>query len=131
MHPLDFDGHSDALLHPFDGGHYMQYLNDHGSYHDVPAKFLMREMARDDANMQGEDLSSRDMEPEGSGSLNVNRFDISRRHDLRRCCVLGTGLLAPAVGAPQAIIQRLEEALRTSNEKTPLCFVSGLVRRRG
>ena len=67
--PLDFDGHGDALLHPFDGAGraYMQYVNDRGSYHDVPAKFLMREMARDYANMQGEDLSSRDMEKEAAG----------------------------------------------------------------
>jgi hypothetical protein len=36
----------------------MQYVNDHGSFHDVPAKFLMREMARDYADMQAEDLSS-------------------------------------------------------------------------
>ncbi len=64
--PLDFDGHHDALLHPFDGAGrtYMQYVSDHGSYHDVPAKFLMREMARVYANMQGEDLSGRDMERE-------------------------------------------------------------------
>jgi transglutaminase-like putative cysteine protease len=64
--PLDFDGHGDALLHPFDGEGrtYMQYVNDHGSYHDVPAKFLMREMARQYANMQVEDLSGRDMERE-------------------------------------------------------------------
>ncbi len=67
--PLDFDGHSDALLHPFDGAGraYMQYINDHGTFHDVPAKFLMREMARDYANMQGEDLSGRDMEKEAQG----------------------------------------------------------------
>jgi transglutaminase-like putative cysteine protease len=67
--PLDFDGHDDALLHPFDGAGrtYMQYINDHGSYHDVPAKFLMREMARDYADMQGEDLSGRDMEREAEG----------------------------------------------------------------
>jgi len=66
--PLDFDGHGDALLHAFDGAGrtYMQYVNDHGSYHDVPAKFLMREMARDYANMQGEDLSGRDMEREAA-----------------------------------------------------------------
>ena len=66
--PLDFDGHSDALLHPFDGEGraYMQYVNDHGSYHDVPAKFLMREMAREYANMQGEDMSGRDMEREAA-----------------------------------------------------------------
>lgn len=66
--PLDFDGHSDALLHAFDGAGrtYMQYVDDHGSYHDVPAKFLMREMARDYANMQGEDFSGRDMEREAA-----------------------------------------------------------------
>ena len=66
--PLDFDGHSDALLHPFDGAGrtYMQYVNDHGSYHDVPAKFLMREMAREYANMQGEDMSGRDREREAA-----------------------------------------------------------------
>ena len=66
--PLDFDGHGDALLHPFDGAGrvYMQYVNDRGSYHDVPAKFLMREMARDYADMQGEDLSGRDMEKEAA-----------------------------------------------------------------
>ncbi len=47
--PLDFDGHSDALLHPLAGGGraYMQYVNDHGTYRGVHAKFLMREMARD------------------------------------------------------------------------------------
>ena len=44
----------------------MQYVNDHGSYHDVPAKFLMREMARDYARMQGENLSGRDMEREAT-----------------------------------------------------------------
>lgn len=70
VQPLDFDGHGDALLHPFDGEGrtYMQYVNDHGTYHDVPAKFLMREMAREYANMQGEDLSGRDMEREAAES---------------------------------------------------------------
>src|ERR1019366_3287515 len=71
VHPLEFDGHNDALLHPFDGAGrtYMQYVNDHGSYHDVPAKFLMREMAHDYANMQGEDMSGRDMEREAAEGL--------------------------------------------------------------
>ena len=66
--PLDFDGHTDALLHPFDGAGriYMQYVTDHGAFHDVPAKFLMLEMARDYADMQGEDLSGRDMEREAA-----------------------------------------------------------------
>ncbi|MCC0003080.1 MAG: transglutaminase family protein [Methylobacteriaceae bacterium] len=66
--PLDFDGRNDALLHPFDGAgrQYMQYIHDHGTFHDVPAKFLMRQMARDYAQMTSEDLSSRDMEKEAA-----------------------------------------------------------------
>ena len=68
VHPLEFDGHNDALLHPFDGAGrtYMQYVNDHGSYHDVPAKFLMREMAHLYSKMLREDLSGRDMEREAA-----------------------------------------------------------------
>lgn len=46
--PLDFDGHADALLHPFDaeGRMYMRYEVEHGAFHDVPVGFLKREMAR-------------------------------------------------------------------------------------
>lgn len=66
VHPLDFDGREDALLHQFDGAGrtFMRYEVDHGTYHDVPAKFLMREMARVYSSMMNEDLSSRDMEME-------------------------------------------------------------------
>jgi len=68
VQPLDFDGHNDALMHAFDGAGrtYMQYVDDHGAYHDVPAKFLMREMARVYPHMLGEDLSGRDMEREAT-----------------------------------------------------------------
>ncbi|MFT4098669.1 MAG: transglutaminase family protein [Rhodoblastus sp.] len=64
--PLDFDGRDDALLHPFDGAGraFMQYVVDHGAFHDVPAQFLMREMARLYGKMTSEDLSTRDMEKE-------------------------------------------------------------------
>ena len=67
--PLDFDGHDDALLHPFDGAGraFMQYVEDHGSFHDVPAQFLMREMARVYSKMTSEDLSTRNMEKEAIG----------------------------------------------------------------
>lgn len=36
--PLDFDGRSDALLHAFtgDGRRYMEYLDDRGTYRDLP-----------------------------------------------------------------------------------------------
>jgi transglutaminase-like putative cysteine protease len=46
--PLDFDGHQDALLQPFDNRNirFMQYTVQRGVYFDVPAKFLMTEMGR-------------------------------------------------------------------------------------
>jgi len=46
--PLSFDGTEDALLQAFDanGRTFMAYLVDHGTFFDVPAKFLIREMAR-------------------------------------------------------------------------------------
>ena len=46
--PLDFDGASDALLQAYDGAGrtFMRYEVLHGAFHDVPAKFLMHEMAR-------------------------------------------------------------------------------------
>ncbi len=45
---LDFDGVADALLQPADTGgrRFMEYLVDHGQFHDVPGKFLIAEMAR-------------------------------------------------------------------------------------
>lgn len=38
LKPLDFDGRSDALFHPFDlaGNQHMDYINDRGEYPDVP-----------------------------------------------------------------------------------------------
>ena len=46
--PLDFDGGTDALLQAYDGAGrtFMKYEVLHGAFHDVPAKFLMAEMAR-------------------------------------------------------------------------------------
>jgi len=46
--PLDFDGGSDALLQAYDGAgrSFMKYEVLHGAFHDVPAKFLIAEMAR-------------------------------------------------------------------------------------
>jgi len=70
VHPLDFDGISDALLHEFDGSgrNFMEYVNDHGTFHDVPAKFLANEMARAYSRLRTEDLSGRDMEQEAAES---------------------------------------------------------------
>lgn len=46
--PLDFTGESDALLQPFDSGGraFMTYVAQHGTFFDVPAKFLISEMTR-------------------------------------------------------------------------------------
>lgn len=46
VQPLEFDGASDALLQAFDGGGTMEYVTDHGSFHDVPARFLSAELQR-------------------------------------------------------------------------------------
>jgi transglutaminase-like putative cysteine protease len=68
--PLDFDGRCDALLHPFDAGGraFMAYVETHGSFHDVPVKFLMREMARLYPRMMRDQVADRDMEDEASAA---------------------------------------------------------------
>lgn len=45
---LPFDGRTDALLQPFDaeGRTFMQYLDDYGTFFDVPGKFLRADMLR-------------------------------------------------------------------------------------
>jgi transglutaminase-like putative cysteine protease len=43
---LEFDGEHDALLQAFDGGGHLRYERLHGSFHDIPARFLAREMPR-------------------------------------------------------------------------------------
>jgi transglutaminase-like putative cysteine protease len=46
--PLEFSGGDDALLQPFDarGREFMSYVAQHGTFFDVPAKFIMAEMKR-------------------------------------------------------------------------------------
>lgn len=53
--PLEFDGGSDALLQAYDGEGraFMRYEVLHGAFHDVPAKFLVAEMARLYPTLQG------------------------------------------------------------------------------
>lgn len=44
---LEFDGEHDALLQSFDGnGASMNYIKQHGTFHDIPARFLATEMPR-------------------------------------------------------------------------------------
>jgi transglutaminase-like putative cysteine protease len=46
IHPLDFDGRSDATLHPFDrdGSKHMEYVRERGAYADVPVDIIMPAM---------------------------------------------------------------------------------------
>ena len=46
--PLDFSGDTDALLQPFDanGREFMSYVAQHGTFFEVPVKFLVSEMTR-------------------------------------------------------------------------------------
>lgn len=43
IHPLEFDGWHDAILHPYDraGRQHMEYVRQRGTYADVPAGMLM------------------------------------------------------------------------------------------
>ena len=54
--PLDFDGGTDALLQAYDGEGrtFMKYEVLHGAFHDVPAKFLIAEMARLYPQLEGQ-----------------------------------------------------------------------------
>jgi len=46
IRPLEFDGRGDAVLHPFDqsGRRHMEYVNERGSYADVPVEIIMPAM---------------------------------------------------------------------------------------
>ena len=45
--PLDFDGRSDALFHPFDpsGRKYMEYVRDRGEFDDFPYDYMLQVLA--------------------------------------------------------------------------------------
>jgi len=46
--PLEFDGSSDAILHPYDrdGRRHMEYLAEHGAFADVPAEEVRAAMRK-------------------------------------------------------------------------------------
>lgn len=48
VHPLDFDGRTDSIFHPFDAGgrRHMEYLNDRGTRDDMPVEELREALAR-------------------------------------------------------------------------------------
>jgi hypothetical protein len=47
VRPLEFDGMSDSLFHPFDEDNrrHMEYVRDRGTYADVPAEEIRRVFA--------------------------------------------------------------------------------------
>jgi transglutaminase-like putative cysteine protease len=66
LRPLDFDGTSDSILHPFDaaGRQHMEYLHDYGPFDDLPFDTMMEEFRKYyPAIMKA--LEARDAAPEG------------------------------------------------------------------
>ena len=60
--PIDFDGHTDALLHAYDGGgsQHMEYLNDRGWYHDLPFTAVVTELHQRYGPLMAEAEAERD-----------------------------------------------------------------------
>jgi transglutaminase-like putative cysteine protease len=62
LKPLDFDGRSDSLFHPFDaaGRRHMEYLRDRGTFADVPLDTILADFRRhypalmNDGGLQGD-----------------------------------------------------------------------------
>ena len=48
LKPLDFDGRSDSIYHPFDtaGNRHMEYVNQRGAFDDVPLDRIVADFAR-------------------------------------------------------------------------------------
>lgn len=71
IYPLEFDGREDSVFHPFDkaGNQHMEYLNDHGSYADMPYEefynAMLKEYGHDYQNLDSiKDLDADDFEAE-------------------------------------------------------------------
>lgn len=59
---LDFDGTSDSLMHPFDvdGNRHMEYVNQRGSFNDLPLDEMLADFEQTYATWYGTDRSSND-----------------------------------------------------------------------
>src|SRR5918911_3272074 len=68
--PLDFDGRKDALLQAFDGEgrRFMTYEVEHGTFFDVPVKYVIAEMKRLYPKMCRPGGLKRDMEVEATAA---------------------------------------------------------------
>lgn len=66
---LDFDGTADALMHPFDeaGNRHMEYVNQRGSFDDLPLDLIQADFDRVYGNWQGDDSDSGD----GAGEVDT------------------------------------------------------------
>ncbi len=70
IRPLEFDGRSDAVLHPFDrsGRKHMEYVNQRGNYSDVPVETIMPAMLEAYPRLVGPKRGPRpDFEKEAEG----------------------------------------------------------------
>ena len=58
--PLEFDGRSDSIYHPFDraGNRHMEYVNQHGSFDDVPLQRIVDAFAQHYPHMSLPDAAS-------------------------------------------------------------------------
>lgn len=58
--PLEFDGRSDSVFHPFNqqGERYMEYLRDHGQFADVPLELFFGHLATCYPHLFAEDALS-------------------------------------------------------------------------
>jgi transglutaminase-like putative cysteine protease len=54
--PLDFDGRSDSIYHPFDkaGNRHMEYVHQHGAFDDMPLDRIVCAFAATYPSLQGE-----------------------------------------------------------------------------
>lgn len=69
---LEFDGTSDSLMHPFDeeGNRHMEYVNQRGSFDDLPLDEIQADFDRVYGDWQSDDASGNDsaFAPEGAPS---------------------------------------------------------------
>ena len=54
--PLDFDGRNDSIFHPnnAEGKRHMEYVNEHGTFFDVPAEMIVEEFTKLYPNVMNE-----------------------------------------------------------------------------
>lgn len=71
IRPLEFDGKSDSLFHPYDraGRRHMEYIHDYGDFDDLPFDLMVDEMKKHYPHLTvrietGEDLFTGDFEKE-------------------------------------------------------------------